>query len=73
MPAAARAARKTASPDANPPLLLTLEEAAARLRIHRSTLYALLREGRGPRTVRINSRLLFRPADIEAFVERCAA
>ena len=52
--------------------LLTVEESASRLRIHRQTLYAWIREGRGPQVVRLGSRCLIPETNLSAFVDRHA-
>jgi excisionase family DNA binding protein len=48
-------------------LLLSVEDAAARLSIGRTTLFALIREGR-IRTVRIKRRTLMSPTALDEFV-----
>jgi excisionase family DNA binding protein len=50
------------------PMLMTPDQVAAALGIHRSTLYRWWRQGRGPRFVRIGPGLRrCDPADVAAF------
>jgi hypothetical protein len=52
--------------------LLLAGEAAERLRVAKQTLARWRVEGQGPPFVRIGSRVLYRVADIDAYVvERC--
>ena len=56
-----------AGPDRQPTQLLTIPEAAAALRIGRSTLYELLNAGKIP-TVRLGTRRFVPAAAVEAFI-----
>lgn len=54
---------------ARPPLLTTVRETAAQLRISKTTFYGLLSAGQiGPCPVRLGRRVLFRRAEVEAWV-----
>ncbi len=53
-------------------VLLKVEEAAVRLRIGRTTLYALIRTGELP-SVRIGKLRRLRPADLTAYATRLSA
>lgn len=50
--------------------LLTIEEAAEYLRLARPTLARWRCQGLGPAFVRLGSRIMYREADVAAFVER---
>jgi|YNPMSStandDraft_1061717.scaffolds.fasta_scaffold52421_3 excisionase family DNA binding protein len=50
-------------------VLLTVREAAARLRISKPTLDRWRFEGRGPRYVRLGTRVLYPRTAIEEFLE----
>ncbi|MCK9898300.1 helix-turn-helix domain-containing protein [Frankia sp. AgB32] len=52
--------------------MLKVEEAAVRLRIGRTTLYALIRTGELP-SVRIGKLRRLRPADLAAYATRLSA
>lgn len=74
-----RGARRKKRPDRAPiePLLLTVQEACDALRISRTSLYYLVKDGRlrGVRLCTVGqnfARLYFRPEDLRAFVERQA-
>jgi excisionase family DNA binding protein len=51
------------------PRLLTVDETAEFLRVDRSTIYRLEREGE-LRSVRVGRRRRFRPDDLAAYLER---
>jgi excisionase family DNA binding protein len=51
------------------PRLLTVDETAAFLRIDRSSVYRLEREGE-LQSVRVGRRRRFRPEDLSAYLER---
>lgn len=53
-----------------PTAALTVEEAGDYLRISRSSLYRLIRDGR-LRPARIGRRVVFRRIDIDAFLSTC--
>lgn len=61
----------TATTVADEPLLLTVPEACARLRISRWTFYRLIGEGR-VETIRLGSRRLVPVAGLERLIERSA-
>lgn len=68
----------TESVAANPlqrtPLYLTTKEVAARLRIHRSTLYRMIAAGQFPAPARIGlGRSAWPQSDIDAYLEGCLA
>ena len=46
-----------------------IDEAAHYVRLNRFTLYRLVNRGEGPRVVRIGRRVLFRPSDLDAWLE----
>ena len=50
--------------------LLTPQEAAARLRANIRTLERWRMNGEGPRFVKLGLRVFYRPADLDAFIER---
>ena len=49
--------------------LLTIEQASERLHVSRATMFRLMTDDRDLRYLKINKRTLFRPEDIEAFLE----
>ena len=53
------------------PLLLTVEEAAAALKIGRTKLYELKSQNK-IRAIKIGKSLRFRPKDLEDYVAKCA-
>lgn len=55
-----------------PKVLLTVEEAAERLQIGRTTLYQLIRTG-AITSVRIGRLRRLRPADLDAYAARLSA
>jgi len=57
------------APISAPPLVVAIPEAARRLGIGRSTVWALIARGSLP-VVRIGGRTLVRVNDLDAFVER---
>jgi predicted DNA-binding transcriptional regulator AlpA len=52
-----------------PELLLDLPRAAAALSLSEHALRCLIARGRGPAIIRIGRRVMFSPADLQAFVE----
>jgi excisionase family DNA binding protein len=48
---------------------MTVDDAASYLRVSRRQIYKLVRGGE-LRTVRVGERLRFKPADVEAYLER---
>jgi excisionase family DNA binding protein len=59
----------TATPVYGLPRLLTVDETAAYLRVDRSTIYRLEREGE-LQSVRVGRRRRFRPNDLAEYLER---
>ena len=51
------------------PILLTIKEAAAALRISEKTLYSISTPRGSLRAVRIHGRVLYSPSDLEAYIE----
>lgn len=49
--------------------LLTIEQASERLHVSRATMFRLMTDDPDLRYLKINKRTLFRPEDIEAFLE----
>ncbi|MDP8927466.1 MAG: helix-turn-helix domain-containing protein [Actinomycetota bacterium] len=49
--------------------LMTVEEVCEYLRMSRDTLYYARYQGRGPKGYRVGRRLLFKPEDVEAWLE----
>jgi predicted DNA-binding transcriptional regulator AlpA len=49
--------------------LLTRNEVCARARICLSTLSTLIDAGKGPRVCRIGRRILFKPSDVETWID----
>jgi excisionase family DNA binding protein len=49
--------------------LLTVQEVADFLGIHRITLYRALSQGLAPNHIRIGTTIRFRPEDVEAYIE----
>lgn len=60
------------SEDTTTPILLKVPEAAAALRVGRTTLFALLRSG-ALRSISIGKRRLIAASEIERFVESLSA
>lgn len=52
--------------------MLTIDEVCAILRTSKSTIYSMRSEGRGPIGVKVGRRVLFRPVDLERFLEQNA-
>lgn len=56
-----------------PPLLLTVDEAAALLRTTRKAMYAMVERSQVPGVIRIRRRVLFRAADLLHWLDqKCA-
>ena len=56
-----------------PPLLLTVDEAAALLRTTRKAVYAMVERSQVPGVIRIGRRVLFRAADLLHWLDqKCA-
>lgn len=51
--------------------LLTTAQAAAYLHLSPSTLEKMRCYGRGPKYLKVGGRVLYRTADLEAFLEAC--
>ena len=49
--------------------LMTLGDVADRLSVSEASLRYLVQEGRAPRSFKVGRRRMFRPADVEAFIE----
>ncbi len=62
----------TLTPPAAPKVLLTVEEAADRLNIGRTTLYGLIRK-KLITSVRVGRLRRFRPTDLEEYAARLTA
>jgi excisionase family DNA binding protein len=60
------------SPAKAPTLLLTVEEAAAELRLSRTAVYARITSGEIP-SIKIGTRRRVRRADLETYVKSLAA
>jgi excisionase family DNA binding protein len=60
---------QSATPVYGLPRLRTVDETAEYLRVDRSTIYRLEREGK-LRSVRVGRRRRFRPEDLDAYLER---
>jgi len=56
-------------PDHPSDSLLTIDEACSLLHVSRATMFRLMTDDRDLRYLKINKRTLFRPEDIEAFLE----
>jgi excisionase family DNA binding protein len=52
----------------DPPLLLTIPEAAAMLRVNERTWRTWLASGRIPQPIRIGRKVFWRPEDLKAWV-----
>lgn len=64
--------RRSLDADA-PPLLLTVDEAAALLRTTRKAVYAMVERSQVPGVIRIGRRVLFRAADLLHWLDqKCA-
>jgi excisionase family DNA binding protein len=61
-----------AGPDLLGAPLLSLNEVAAWTQTKKSTLYALLSQGRGPRCSKVGRALRFHPADIHTWISELA-
>lgn len=65
--------RRSINADA-PPLLLTVDEAAALLRTTRKAVYAMVERSQVPGVIRIRRRVLFRAADLLHWLDqKCAS
>src|SRR3954454_2159183 len=51
--------------------LLTPVQTSAKLKIAKQTLARWRVEGKGPKFLRLGGRVLYRPADLEAWLSRC--
>ena len=49
--------------------LMTIAEVAERLNVSQATLRYLINEKRAPRSLKVGRRRMFRPEDVEAFIE----
>lgn len=49
--------------------LLTIEEVAQRLNKTAAALRSMRYEGKGPRAAKIGGRLMYREADVEAYID----
>ena len=55
------------------PDLLTTHELAGRVRVCRRTIQRWARQGVGPPPIRVHGRVLYRSADLHAWLEQCQA
>lgn len=46
----------------------TADELAARFRLARSTLFSWRKAGKGPRSIRVGGRVLYRASDVEEWL-----
>lgn len=53
--------------------LLTMDEVAQLLRTNRQTMRYWRATGKGPKGIRVGKRVLYREADIQAFISAAAA
>jgi predicted DNA-binding transcriptional regulator AlpA len=53
-----------------PEKLLTLPEVSERLRVPIKTLRYWKREGKGPKGVRLGTRLVYRESEVDAYIEQ---
>ena len=51
------------------PLLLTIDDAAKLLGLHRRTVYTLISGGKLPRSYKLGGRRVFRRADLETWID----
>ena len=54
------------------PPLLSLDELVAWCGIPKSTMYSLMQDSRGPRSMKLGRQLRFRPADVDAWLDGLA-
>lgn len=50
--------------------LMTLRDVADRLSVTEATLRYLIGQGRAPKSFKVGRRRMFRPTDVEAFIEQ---
>ena len=51
------------------PRYLTHSEAAERARMSQTTLFERIKEGNGPRRIKVRGHVLYRPEDIDAWLD----
>lgn len=61
------------TPELLGPPLLSLEEVSQWTGTAKSTLYSMMSQRRGPRSLKIGRTLRFRPADVEDWIEELAS
>jgi predicted DNA-binding transcriptional regulator AlpA len=49
--------------------LLTHREAAARLRMSPTTLFERIKQGDGPKRIKVTGKVFYRPADLDAWLD----